>query len=102
MAFNQQITRNERERQLNIQLSFLTEITALNDYEIYHINQLISTMVLHDLIALTRKVTRFTMHTEGDYFRHEPALIQIEFIQDKSIILFIKKNYLSDKESVLF
>ncbi|CAF4873836.1 unnamed protein product, partial [Rotaria sp. Silwood2] len=59
-------------------------------------------ILLHDLIEQARKTTRFTIDTEDDYYTHQSALIQIEFIQDKSIILLIEINHLPHSSSVVF
>jgi hypothetical protein len=97
------MNRNERQRRLNIELSVLSTFTPLNnDYQIYHINRTTSTVLVQDLIQLARKTTRFTMDTEIDYYTHEPALIQIEFIETNSILLFIETCHLPCPSSVLF
>jgi len=99
---NRQMNRNERQRQINMRLSVLPTFTPLNDCQIYLINQSTSTMVVHNLIEMARKTTRFTIDTEHDYETHEPALIQIEFIQTNSIVLIIETCHLPHVSSVLF
>ena len=99
---NRQCNRNERQRQINMELSVLPTFTPLNDYQIYHINRATSPMLLSKLIELARKTTRFTIDTEQDYYTHEPALIQIEFIQSKSIVLLVETCHLPHPSSVLF
>jgi hypothetical protein len=102
MHNNCEINRNERRRQVNMELSNLQTFTPLNDYQIYHINRATSTMLLPHLIESARKTTKFTVDTEHDYYTRQPALIQIEFIQTKSIILLIETCHLPRRSSVLF
>ncbi|CAF4593020.1 unnamed protein product [Rotaria sp. Silwood2] len=102
MPSSQQMNRNTRKYELNSALSVLQVFNPLNDYHIHHINQSTSPILLHDLIEQARKTTRFTIDTEDDYYTHQPALIQIEFIQDKSIILLIEINHLPHSSSVVF
>ncbi|CAF2889477.1 unnamed protein product [Rotaria sp. Silwood2] len=102
MPSSQQMNRNTRKYELNSALSVLQVFNPLNDYHIHHINQSTSPILLHDLIEQARKTTRFTIDTEDDYYTHQPALIQIEFIQDKSIILLIQINHLPHSSSVVF
>ncbi|CAF4670448.1 unnamed protein product, partial [Rotaria sp. Silwood2] len=92
MPSSQQMNRNTRKYELNSALSVLQVFNPLNDYHIHHINQSTSPILLHDLIEQARKTTTFTIDTEDDYYTHQPALIQIEFIQHKSIILLIEIN----------
>lgn len=96
------MNRNIRKRQLNMNLSVLPTFTPLSPYKIYHINQSTSTILLQDLITLARKTTKFTIDTESDYYTHEPALIQIEFIHPQSIVLLIETCHLPHELSVLF
>lgn len=93
-----------RKRQLNMQLSILNAFTPLNTYEIYHIHKSTSVNLLHDLIKYARKTTEFTADTERDYYTHQPALIQIEFIQRQrhSIVLLIEVFHLPHESSTLF
>ncbi|CAF5011143.1 unnamed protein product, partial [Rotaria magnacalcarata] len=96
------MNRNIRQRQLNMKLSVLPIFTPLYPYKIYHINQSTPTILLQDLITLARKTTKFTIDTESDYYTHEPALIQIEFIHSHSIVLLIGICHLPHELSVLF
>ncbi|CAF4646767.1 unnamed protein product, partial [Rotaria sp. Silwood2] len=72
------------------------------DYHIHHVNQSTSSILLHNLIEQARETNRFTIDTEDDYYTHQPALIQIEFIQHKSIILLIELNHLPHASSIVF
>ncbi|CAF1371059.1 unnamed protein product [Rotaria sordida] len=96
------MNRNARKYELNKALSILPIFNPLNDYHIYHINQLTSSILLHDLIERARKTTRFTIDTEDDYYTHRPALIQIEFIQYQSIVLLIEVHHLPEVTSAIF
>lgn len=102
MVFNPQNGKNARKREINCELSTLPIFTPLNHYKVCHVNWTTSTMLLHDLIQLAKKTRQFTIDTEHDYFTHEPALIQIEFIRSDSVILLIEACHLPDKSSVLF
>ena len=99
---NRNLSRNERQRQLNLQLSVLPTFTPVNDYQVHHINRSTSPMLLHELIEIARKTTNFTIDTEHDCYTHQAALIQIEFIQQKSIVLLIETCHLPHASSVLF
>ena len=70
------LTRNERQRRLNAQLSVLPKFKALNDYEVCLITHSTPTMQLYNLIELARRASTFTIDTEQDYYSHQPALIQ--------------------------
>jgi hypothetical protein len=99
---NQQLSRNERQRQLNVQLSVLPTFTPVNQYQIHHINRATSPTLLQDLIELARATTMFTIDTEHDYYTHQPALIQIEFIGTESVVVLIETCHLPHASSVLF
>ncbi|CAF2135297.1 unnamed protein product [Rotaria magnacalcarata] len=96
------MNRNIRQRQLNMKLSVLPIFTPLSPYKIYHINQSTPTILLQDSITLARKTAKFTIDTESDYYTHESALIQIEFIHSHSIVLLIEICHLPHELSVLF
>lgn len=96
------MTRNERQRQLNMELSVLPTFTPLNDCRVYHINRTTSLMLVQDLIELARKTTRYTIDTEHDYYTHQAALIQIEFVRSQSVVLLIETFHLPHASSVLF
>ena len=96
------MNRNERQRQLNIQLSALPSFTPLNSYELYHINRSTSSLLLHDLIEMARKTMRYSIDTESDYRTHRPALIQIEFVRQRSIVLLVEVCHLPHQSSTLF
>ena len=98
----QAISRNERQQQLNTKLSVLPAFSPLNDYQVYHINRATSAMLLPDLIQCASRTTRFSIDTEHDYYTHQAALIQIEFIQDKSVVVLIETCHLPHASSVLF
>lgn len=100
--YSRQMNRNKRQRQLNVDLSVLPTFTPLNACQIYHINRTTSPVLLQDLIELARKTSRFTIDTEHDYYTHQPALIQIEFIRRESVVLLIETCHLPYKSSVLF
>ena len=97
------MNRNQRQRELNKTLSVLPTFTPLNDNcHIYHINQSTPSMLIHDLIIMAQQTTHFTIDTEGDYYTHIPALIQIEFIRTPSIVLLIETCHLPHVTSILF
>ncbi|CAF1688460.1 unnamed protein product [Adineta ricciae] len=79
-----------RKRLLNRQLSVLSPFVPLNDWQAYRINRTTAPSLLHDLIELARRTTRYTIDTEHDYYTHEAALIQIEFIRRRSVVLLIE------------
>ncbi|CAF1350819.1 unnamed protein product [Rotaria sordida] len=96
------MNRNARKHELNMALSVLPIFNPLNDYRIYHINQLTSSILLHNLIEQAKKTIQFTIDTEDDYYTHRPSLIQIEFIQHQSIVLLIEVHHLPQATSVIF
>jgi hypothetical protein len=59
-------------------------------------------MLLQNLIELAKETTSFTIDTEHDYYTHQAALIQIEFIRDTSIVLLIEACHLPHPSSTLF
>ena len=96
------MNRNERQRQLNMALSVLPAFTPLTDCQIYLINQTTSPLLLPDLIQLARQTTQFIIDTEHDYWTHEPAVIQIQFLHTSSVVLLIETCHLPNRSSVLF
>ena len=96
------LTRNERQRRLNAQLSILPKFEPLNDYEVCLINHSTSTMQLQNLIELARQTSTFTIDTEQDYYSHQPALIQIEFVEKRSVVVLIETCHLPHRASILF
>ena len=102
ISSNRQVNRNERQRQLNTALSVYPKFSPLSDCQIYLINQTTSPMLIQDLIQLARETTQFTIDTECDYVTHEPALIQIEFLNINSVVLLIETCHLPNSSSVLF
>ncbi|CAF3455699.1 unnamed protein product, partial [Rotaria sp. Silwood2] len=102
MFSSQQINRHIRKYELNKTLSALPVFHPLTNYHIYHINQSTSSLLLHNLIEQARNTTRFTIDTEDDYYTHQPALIQIEFLQQQSMVLLIEINHLPHATSVIF
>ena len=96
------MTRHERQRQLNIQLSALPSFTPLNGYELHHINHSTPSLLLQDLIDMARKTMRYSIDTENDYRTHRPALIQIEFVRQRSIVLLVEVCHLPHPSSTLF
>ena len=94
--------RNQRKRQLNMELSVLPTLMPLTDCQIYLINQTTSPELLQNLIQMARQTTEFTIDTEQDYSTHQPALIQIQFIRANSLVLLIEACHLPHSSSVLF
>lgn len=94
--------RNERQRQLNAQLSVLPKFTAVNDHQVYLVNQSTSTSLMHHLIELAKQTVTFTVDTERDYYSHQPALIQIEFVQMTSVVILVETCHLPHPASILF
>lgn len=94
--------RSERQRQLNAQLSVLPIFTAVNDHQVYLINHSTSTMLMHRLIELAKQTVTFTVDTERDYYSHQPALIQIEFVQMTSVVILVETCHLPHPASILF
>ncbi|UJR12992.1 hypothetical protein I4U23_000018 [Adineta vaga] len=99
---NSNLSSNERKRLLNIQLSILPAFTPLNGWRVYCINQTTDPSLLHYLIELARKTVKYTIDTEHDYYTHEAALIQIEFIRRQSVILLIETCHLPQASTVTF
>ncbi|UJR18824.1 hypothetical protein I4U23_021952 [Adineta vaga] len=100
---NSNLSKNERKRLLNKQLSILPEFTPLNDWRVCCINYTTDPSLLHHLIELSRKTTEYTIDTEHDYYTHEAALIQIEFIEQRqSTILLIETCHLPQTSTVNF
>ncbi|CAF1529444.1 unnamed protein product [Adineta ricciae] len=91
-----------RKRVLNRQLSVLSPFVPLNDWQAYRINRTTAPSLLHDLIQLARRTTRYTIDTEHDYYTHEAALIQIEFIRRRSVVLLIEMCHLPPTSTVTF
>ena len=79
------MTRNERQRQLNVQLSVLSKFEPLNDYEMC--------LIIHS-------TPTFTIDTKQHYYSHQPALIQIEFVEKTSVVVLIETRYLPHRVSV--
>ncbi len=57
----------------------------LNQHEVYFIKQSRSIDLFHHTIHLAQKIKYFTFDTELNQFGNKPALIQIEFINEKII-----------------
>ena len=91
-----------RKRLLNRQLSILPPFVPLNHWQAYRINRTTAPSLLHDLIELARSTTRYTIDTEHDYYTHEAALIQIEFIRQRSIVILIETCHLPQTATVTF
>ena len=51
---------------------------------------------------MARLTTKYTVDTEHDYYTHQPALIQIEFILPQSLILVIEVCHLPDASTQEF
>ena len=95
--------RSERQRELNIQFGALPQFTPLNDHRVYLINHSTSTLLMQSLIELARCTVTFTVDTEQDYYSHQPALIQIEFVQPTySIVILVEACHLPHRASILF
>lgn len=59
------------------------------DCRIVHVHRSTPVNLLTCLIDSARKTIMYTIDTEGDFYTHQPALIQIEFVgQDSLVILF--------------
>lgn len=97
------MNRNEqRRRRQNTMLSALPPFTSENEYDLYHINRRTSSLLLHDLIEMARKTTQYSIDTENDYRTHRPALIQIEYVRQRSVILLVGVGHLPHRSSALF
>ena len=96
------MNRNERRRQMNIMLSALPPFTPANEYDLCHVNRRTSSLLLQDLIEMARKTTQYSIDTENDYHSHRPALIQIEYVRQRSVILLVEVNHLPHQSSALF
>lgn len=99
---NAQQRRNQRQRQLNAQFSVLPPLTPVNDHQVHIINHSTPTSLLPDLILLARQTVTFTIDTEQDYYTHQPALIQIEFVQMTSVVILVETCHLPHRDSILF
>ena len=93
--------RNERQRQLNAQLSVLPKFRPVNDHQVYLINHSTPTLLVQSLIELARQTMTFTIDTEQDYYSHWPALIQIEFVQVTSVVVLVETCHLPHPASIL-
>ena len=91
-----------RRRQQNDMLSALPPFTPENEYDLYHINQGTSSLLLQDLIEMARKTTQYSIDTENDYHSHRPALIQIEYVRQRSVILLVEVGHLPHWSSAVF
>ena len=94
--------RNYRRSLLNRELSVLPTFRPFTDCQIFLVNHSICPMLVQDLIQLARQTTRFVIDTERDYVTHDPALLQIEFIHVKSVVLLVEACHLPHSSSVLF
>ncbi|CAF2782322.1 unnamed protein product [Rotaria sp. Silwood2] len=102
MPFIKSKSQHDQQHELNHTLSVLPVFTPLNHYRYYHVNGSTSTMLLHSLIAFARKTTRYSIDTESDCITRKPSLIQIEFIQDESVVLLFEVHHLPHKLSISF
>ena len=93
--------RNERQRQLNAQLSALPKFRPVNDHHVYLINHSTPTLLVQSLIELGRRTMTFTIDTEQDFYSHRPALIQIEFVQVTSVVILVETCHLPHPASIL-
>ena len=99
---HRKMNRYQRQRQLNAALSVYPTFSPLADCQIYLLNASTLPSLIKDLIELARRTTRFTIDTECDYLTHEPALIQIEFLNINSAMILIETCHLPHASSVLF
>ncbi|CAF3720493.1 unnamed protein product [Rotaria sordida] len=78
--------------------------TPRNNYEIYLVNRFTVHNLLHHIIYLAQTTHHITVDTESDLFTNRPALIQIEFIQEKlSTIILVETFHLPiDEQSLEF
>ncbi|CAF1525573.1 unnamed protein product [Adineta ricciae] len=102
IQYNTTLSKSDRREQLVAQLSVLPTFKPVNEFVVYHIYDTTSESLLHYLISMARTTTRYTIDTEHDCFTNEAALIQIEFIKQKSIVLLIETCYLPEPTSVTF
>ena len=51
---------------------------------------------------MARKTTQYTIDTENDYRTHQPALIQIEYVRERSVVLLVEVGHLPHRSSTLF
>ena len=101
--YRRQRKRRQRTQQLNNSLSIKPIFTALHPYDIIHIHHTTSIEFIYDLIDLAQHTYKFTIDTETDKKSHQPALIQIEFVDGpQSIVLLIETCHLPDESSLLF
>ena len=98
----QEMNRNERKRQLNAELCALPAFVPIQDCQIFRVDRTIRVLVLSHLIDLARITNSYTVDTEKDFYTHQPALIQIEFVGTKSIVLVIQVCHLPHRASSLF
>lgn len=98
------MSRSAQQKSFNKLLSDLPKFTPINEeYYIYSISQITSSVHLRDLIRLAGQTTRFTINTEHDRQAQQSALIQIEFVnRDRSAIVLIQTCHLPDQTSILF
>ena len=96
------MNRNERRRQQNNMFSALPPFTPENEYDLHHINQRTSSLLLQELIEVARKTMQYSIDTENDYHSHRPALIQIEYVRQRSVILLVEVGHLPHRSSALF
>ncbi|CAF2084741.1 unnamed protein product [Rotaria magnacalcarata] len=91
-------------KRLNDQLSVLPPFTSLNNYKIYLINRSTCTDELHHIIYLAQQTTCFSIDTESNLYNKQPALIQIELIDEQlSTVILVEMCHLpSAKQSLQF
>lgn len=95
-------SKNYKEKQLNNLLGNLSAFTPFNDHRFIFINGYTRSIELFHLIQFARETNEFTIDTENDYSTNKPALIQIEFIHDESVVLLVEMNHLPHEKSSLF
>ena len=95
-------SRLDRRHQLNSVFSSLPAFRPWkNDCRIVHIHRSTPSSVLYALIDYAQETTEFTIDTESDYRTHQPALIQIEFIRSKPIVVLFEMCHLSKQQAFL-
>jgi hypothetical protein len=95
----QRIKREERNQTLSTYPVFI----SLNRYNTYFVNQSMTIDDLHYLIYLAENTRCFSIDTECDKFTNQPALIQVELIDEISTVLLIEICHLpQDQSSIKF
>lgn len=90
-------------RHVNGDISYLSSFTPTLTYTSYFINQKTSLSTLSILIDLAQQNKLFTLGFQTDFsWNNAPALIEILFIQPRSIVLLMEMFHLPDPSTDLF